>query len=812
MPRLFKFIRQVCNLEIHFWSSQRYTLSVKITPLPMAKKMKPRHSLPFLTGLITLAFLVQITLISPPTLALLPTTVLFGVLIIFTMTFAISLGGGMLSLTSMTILAAYMVVGPVMAAWAAFIGALVHSIIRYSWAEEIEQPLEYGLISNLSLAFATAGVNSLCILAAGSIYQNAGGKVPLVDLGLNDLIPLLFLGASFISLNHLLAGAYMALHGRDRFDSYVDALTKIIVFEAYTFVFAPLVTLIYARLGLAVFVIFAFAIVLTSLALNNLASARQRLERRIKELGSLQAVGKALSGSLDLNTILSAIYSQVSTLMPTENFFIALYDSKSDEITFPLEMDNGKKVQVRAHQNGDELAEYIMRTQRPLLIRKGMHLNHESPGLNAAKKPPASFLGVPLMAGNESLGVIVVQSFSTPGLYDGSHKEVLITIASQAAMAIQNARLYALTDKALAHRVQELDSILRTTTEGILLLDANWRIKAANRTLAEFLGVPQQVITGASLGSRREDNGSALMDILGYSAEALREDCRQLNDGKEEYKKQTIVLPKTPGRHFGRTLTPVRDRSGEISGYLIVLRDMTEEQQLEKLRSEMTHMLIHDLRSPLTTLQSVVNVVQETLDDGKIEDAYHLLSLAQQSGDKMLHLIDELLEISKLEGDRIPLKLKAVQIERLLKQVVDQFVPLAENVQISVAVEVDPETPPVMVDVEYIERVINNLIDNAYKFTPDGGTIRVWARKSDASNGGGVLIGVSDTGPGIPEKEQNRLFRKFQQVISNSGRRSGTGLGLVYCKLAIEAHGGKIWVESQPGKGSTFLVNLPIPA
>lgn len=774
--------------------------------------MKPRHSLPFLTGLITLAFLVQITLVSPPTLALLPTTVLFGVLIIFTMTFAISLGGGTLSLTSMTILAAYMVVGPVMAAWAAFIGALVHSIIRYSWAEEVEQPVEYGLVSNLSSAFATAGVNSLCILAAGSIYLNAGGRIPLVDLGLNDLLPLLFLGASYISLNHLLAGAYMALHGRDKFNSYLDSLSKIIVFEAYTFVFAPLVTLIYARLGLAVFVIFAFAIVLTSLALNNLASARQRLERRIKELGSLQAVGRALSGSLDLDTILSAIYTQVSTLMPTENFLVALYDAKSDEIMFPLEIDNGKKVELRSHQNGGELAEYIMRTQRPLLIRKGMHFHHESPALNPVQKPPASFLGVPLIAGEESLGVIAVQSFSTPGLYDSSHKEVLITIASQAAMAIQNARHYALTDKALANRVQELDSILRTTNEGILLLDANWRIKAANRTLAEFLGVSQQVISGASLGSRREDNGSALMELLGYSADSLREECRQLNEGQEEYKKQTITLPKTPGRHFGRTLTPVRDRSGEISGYLIVLRDLTEEQQLEKLRSEMTHMLIHDLRSPLTTLQSVVNVVQETLDDGKVEDAYHLLSLAQQSGDKMLHLIDELLEISKLEGDHIPLKLKTVEIEGLLKQVVDQFVPLAANVQISVEVEVDQGIPPVMVDVEYIERVLNNLIDNAYKFTPDGGSIRVWARKANLSKGGGVLIGVSDSGPGIAEKEQNRLFRKFQQVVSNSGRRSGTGLGLVYCKLAIEAHGGKIWVESQPGKGSTFLLNLPIQA
>ncbi len=775
----------------------------------MATKMKTRYLLPFLTGLMVLAFLVQITLANPPSLALLPTTVLFGVLIVFTITFAVSLGSGMMSLTSMTILAAYLVVGPIMAAWAAYLGSLIHSIIRYSWAEEIEQPMEYGLMAHLSAAFANAGMYSLCIFAAGSIYQNAGGRTPLIDLQLGDLLPLIFLGLAFISVNHLIAGANIALRGREQFDNYVKALTKIIVFETYTFVFVPLVVLIYARLGLAVFVIFAFAIVLSSLAMNNLATARQRLERRIKELDSLQAVGRALSASLDLNTILSAIYAQVSTLMPAEIFYVALYDPQSDEISFPLEIEKGERVQLRSPHIGSELTEYILRTQRPLLIRKGGTFHRENPEIDPVEKPPASFLGVPLVAGKESLGVIAVQSYDMPGLYDSSHKEVLVTIAAQAAMAIQNARLYALTDQALASRVQELDSILRTTNEGILLLDVNWRVRAANRTLAEFLGVSQSAISGTSLGSRREDNGSMLMSLLGYSAEDLREDCRELIEGEKEYKKQTIVIPGTSERHFDRTLTPVRDRSGEVSGYLFVLRDLTEERQLAMLRDEMTHMLIHDLRSPLTSLQSVLNVVVESLAEGKVEDANHLLSLAQNSGGRMLHLIDELLDISQLEGDQIPLNLVAVEIEALLKQVVNQIGPLADEAQISVEVEVEPELPLIRIDAEYFERVLNNLLDNAYKFTPDGGSIKVWAHKLNQPSGPGVLIGVSDTGSGIPEPEQYRLFKKFQQVISNKGRRSGTGLGLVYCKLAVEAHGGKIWVESDPGAGSTFLVKLP---
>jgi PAS domain S-box-containing protein len=805
-------------------------------------KTKPQYSLPLLTSLIILFFLVQMTLANPPSLSLLPTTVLFGVLMVFTMTFAVVLGGGSVSLTSMTMMAAYLVVGPILAAWAAFWGALIHGIVRFSWAEEIEQPLEPGFWPQLSESLANAGMHSLCILAAGSIYQNAGGSVPLTDLQFSDLFPMTFLAVSYLSVSRLLTGGYLALFGRERVEFYLQWLPKIVVFEAYTFTFAPLVALIYSRLGLAVFVIFAFAIVLSSLAMSNLASARQRLERRIKELDSLQAVGQALTASLDLGTILSAIHAQVATLMPADNFYIALLDPQSNEIAFPLEIEEGKRAQLRSHQKGSELAEYILRTQRALLIRRGRPLDYgrlkvegldpstglrtgpstslragveglkrESSGLDPVERSPASFLGVPMVAGQEAVGVIAVQSYSTPGLYDESHKDVLTTIAAQAAVAIQNGRMYSLTDKALANRVQELDSILRTTKEGILLLDVHWKVLAANRTLAELLGISQAVITGSSLGSRREDNGSGLMNTLGYTAEELRADFQDLSQGTHESKKQTIILPGYKERHLERTLTPVRDRSGEVSGYLFVIRDLTEEHQLAKMRDEMTHMLIHDLRSPLSTLQGALSVVEENLAEDNVETAKQLVTIAQQSGEKILRLIDDLLDISRLEGDQIPLKLEAIDVENILNGVVEQVVPLAEKAQISIKVEVDPDLPAIRVDAEYFERVLNNLLDNAYKFTPDGGSIRIWARADHQTNKNGVIIGVSDDGPGIPQQDQNRLFKKFQQVISNKGRRTGTGLGLVYCKLVVEAHGGKIWVESEPGKGSTFMVKLLAP-
>jgi signal transduction histidine kinase len=135
--------------------------------------------------------------------------------------------------------------------------------------------------------------------------------------------------------------------------------------------------------------------------------------------------------------------------------------------------------------------------------------------------------------------------------------------------------------------------------------------------------------------------------------------------------------------------------------------------------------------------------------------------------------------------------------------------PLAQQADITIDLVLGANLPPLQVDAKFVDRVIHNLLDNAIKFTPNGGHVQLWA-KPDPENTDALLLGVKDTGPGVPPKEQHRLFEKFQQVRSVSGRRVGTGLGLPFCKLAIEAHGGQIWVESEVGKGSTFIMRLPV--
>jgi GAF domain-containing protein len=290
----------------------------------------------------------------------------------------------------------------------------------------------------------------------------------------------------------------------------------------------------------------------------------------------LQAVGQALSASLETNTILEAVYSQVSRLMPASSFYIAMYDPESDEVSFPLAIEDGERVQWRSRRLGNGLTEHILRTRSSVLMERDVGAHLRRLGIAQIGATAASWLGVPILAGEDSLGVIAVQSYDTPGVYDANHEQVLATIAAQAAVAIQNAHLYARTDEALARRVQELDSILRTTHEGILLLDRDWRVLAANRELAGFLGLAQLELADRVLDTAQ---GQPLLERLGFAEEDLFAACEGLTQ-VDGVNKETIVFSGPPERYLERTLTPVRDRGGVISGWLLIYRDVIEEVEL----------------------------------------------------------------------------------------------------------------------------------------------------------------------------------------------------------------------------------------
>ncbi len=331
-------------------------------------------------------------------------------------------------------------------------------------------------------------------------------------------------------------------------------------------IFAPMVALIYTRLGGVQFIPFASLIVVTSLITRSLALTSQRLERRVKELDSLQAVGRVLSSSLNIDVILSEIYTQVAALMPARNFYVAFYAAETDEVMFPLAYEAGQRVTWRSRQAGVGLTEYILETRQPLLIRRDLEVTLEKLGIEQIGKPAASWLGVPILAEDEPIGVIAIQSYATAEAYDISHQEILGTIAAQAAVAIQNARLYERTDEALARRVQELASVLQTTGEGILLLDVDYRVLAVNRALVQFLDIAQAEVTHQRLDQIHLSEGRSLLQMIGFSdLQAWERACREIRE-RDVHHQQLIQVTGPPERSLERTLTPVRDRSQTVTG------------------------------------------------------------------------------------------------------------------------------------------------------------------------------------------------------------------------------------------------------
>lgn len=232
-------------------------------------------------------------------------------------------------------------------------------------------------------------------------------------------------------------------------------------------------------------------------------------------------------------------------------------------------------------------------------------------------------------------------------------------------------------------------------------------------------------------------------------------------------------------------------------------------RESERLTKDLTNMVVHDLRVPLSALIGSTKTLAETAESKLGSDERDLLNLAISGGTTLLEMINDLLDISKLEEHKARLLRRPTVVRKLVDQACGQVEILARRKKLTLTAGIEPGLPAPAIDRERIMRTLVNLLGNAIRHTPPGGRVTVDVRV--ANGGKAVAIRVSDTGEGIPKEYHRKIFDKFTQVESHKPRkRYSTGLGLTFCKLAVEAHGGKIWLESDPGQGSTFTFTLPV--
>ncbi|GAG63444.1 unnamed protein product, partial [marine sediment metagenome] len=266
------------------------------------------------------------------------------------------------------------------------------------------------------------------------------------------------------------------------------------------------------------------------------------------------------------------------------------------------------------------------------------------------------------------------------------------------------------------------------------------------------------------------------------------------------------LLKRKSGEVFSAEITTTIYREkGEVVRVTSIVRDITERKKLDQLKNEFIGFVSHELRSPMTVIAGAVNTVLTEGARLSPEETRQLLQDAALEAQSLSHLLGNLLELSRVQVNRLIIHVEPVDVKKVIRETAEEMKRQSSTHQF--IVDIPKKLPPVHADQLRLERVLHNLIENAVKYSPQGGEIRVSAK----SEGERLVIGVSDQGIGISLSDQAKLFGPFRRLEeSRPDGAGGVGLGLLVCHRLVEAHGGRIWIESEPGKGSTFFFTLPL--
>lgn len=349
---------------------------------------------------------------------------------------------------------------------------------------------------------------------------------------------------------------------------------------------------------------------------------------------------------------------------------------------------------------------------------------------------------------------------------------------------------YETENKHLTFEKEKMDSVMRHVGDGVVVVGNDGNILMANPAAEKLLGQHGQAIIGRTLKETIKDEHSLVLSK--GSAESVVE---IEVAGKNSETRRTLRASNAV----------IEDRDGLTIGMVSVLSDITRMKEMEQLKSDFVANVSHELRSPLVAIQKNLMVILDKTA-GEINDNQKVfLSLAKENVARLTRLINDLLDLSKIEAGKMELKKVRTDLAALVRQAVMSFSGWFSEKHITSGLDLPPQPVELDLDPDKITQVLNNLLSNALKFTPAQGKIMVALRASSP-----VEVSVADTGYGIAPKDILRIFNKFEQVgARHAGEVNGTGLGLSLAREIVEKHGGKIQVKSEVGKGSTFLFTLP---
>ncbi len=681
----------------------------------------------------------------------------------------------------------------------------------------------------------------LTLILAGEIYLQVGGQAPLTADVIDNLDwALLIILAVGYGLVYFLLSLIAWLIMREPIGEFFsENAFPIITFGLLAQPFALLGSLTYIRSGLPVFVIYAMGVTVFAVVVWLSWQRRFILQRQLEQFTALNRTGASLRETLELDEVLTRTYELVTELVPVDQFSIALIDENGawhlsfqpNQTSEVGELYSRKTSEVSVSYTPDDFTRWVAETGSLLdTDYRNIHFaaRHD---LTPPQPKPNAWLGIPLTAVDQIIGVMVLQRYPPQSPFSHWDRQVLLAIAGQASAAIQNARLYSetlrlynLTDETLAQRVKQLQALLNSMQEGVLMIDTEGRIVLINPPAAHLLSQSSDALLSRNLvptdtrgtepGSTEQSRSVEVAVLLGFTPSTLQTLLTQLHANTLP-PEQHIEFTNEAGRTLLRLEAPVLAASGQAIGWLMLFRDVTEERELAEQRTDLTRMIVHDLRNPLTTLSSTISLLETQLlpENGRSAPTTDLLQTADRGVADMLDMVDSLMDINRMEAGHEVVEAEAMRLPPLAAQVVERLQPWAQERRIQLSFETSPDDlPAVWGDAEILRRVLINLLDNALKFTPSGGSVNGRFHADAHTIPGyepGIVCTIQDTGPGIPPEAREQVFERFTRTNQGGAPIRGTGLGLTFCKLVIEAHNGRIWVEDNPAGGSQFVFTLP---
>lgn len=529
------------------------------------------------------------------------------------------------------------------------------------------------------------------------------------------------------------------------------------------------------------------------------------LQRSVDQLLALAAIGRLLASTIDLKAICNLVLSHAAAATAVETGVVILFEPGTQKPAIGVSLGYGDGQTDDLRTLSLAIPPNVVGSRRSKYIDDVRAQQDFTPVLPATR----AVLSVPIVQSWEVFGVITLES-ERPGAFRPEDEQFVSQIANQASIAISNARLF----QRISEERDRIKVLLDAMEEGILLIDAHGKIVLANPRI-DLIGLRQADLINQSLLELLDRPEVGLVQKAGFLS---REDARDLVAGMRTFRAYAPVMYVIQGEmgalHIRRQIVPVRDEHGETLGVLLVFYNKTEEQELAQSREEVSRMIVHDLRSPLTAVTTSLKLLREVVpaDAEYFATVEMTTDASRRAIKKLLSRVDSLLDVAKMESGQIKIEAEPTELADLAENVRRELLPLAQELNIRLEAAISPALLPLNVDADKLERVLLNLVDNAIKYSPRGGAIQITHAPLNGHDAhpGFVRIDIIDQGPGVPPEYKQTLFDRFVQIEGRRKVRRGVGLGLTFCRLVVEAHGGKIWIDDNPGGGSIFSFTMPL--